>query len=427
MSASGYLYWTDQGTDKVQRSDLTGGGIVDLQTGLNTPKGIALHLPSGHIYWTDPTVSYIRRCDTDGSNMVPIISGASNYFQGLAIDEDNGHIYVGGNPGAGEESRIARCDLDGSNYTQLISGDVPLGTPIDVALDIADNKFYWTSSSNNYIGWSTLNGGSSGVLISGQDTPMELEIDLTNNKLYWTVTGADDEIRRADLDGSNVETVVPGLNRPHGLALDVPDSNMYFTEVVLGTVSRCTLDGSNITTIVSGLTNPQWIALESSLISSGSIQESGNLFIYGHDEKVISGDLFVAGRNNFAISGNLFISGSITPTPGPSDSPLRIIHRLVRAGDYNPQLIGSFENTASSVNIRVWDIVDGVNTQEIISSSGCYEIGNTNTWGWSTEYLPFASGYHNYHYYYEMTSNIGETEYGEFFLTVPERGRWVCP
>ncbi len=95
--------------------------------------------------------------------------------------------------------------------------------------------------------------------------------------------------------------------------------------------------------------------------------------------------------------------------------------------DYDPQLIGSFENIALSVNIRIWDIVNGINIPVVISSSGCYEIGNTNKWGWSTEYLPFASGYNNYHYYFEMVADISETDYGEFFLTVPERGRWVYP
>lgn len=106
---------------------------------------------------------------------------------------------------------------------------------------------------------------------------------------------------------------------------------------------------------------------------------------------------------------------------------LRIVHRLVRTGDYHPQLVGSFVDDASSVNIRVWDIVDGINSPVAIASSGCSEIGNTNRWRWSTEHLPFASGYNNYHYYFEMAANTGETDYGEFFLTVPERGRWVYP
>lgn len=106
---------------------------------------------------------------------------------------------------------------------------------------------------------------------------------------------------------------------------------------------------------------------------------------------------------------------------------MRIIHRLTKTGDYHPQLTGSFNAGLSSVNIRVWDVVDGVNVQVAVANSGCYAIGDTGKWGWSTEHLPFASGYHNYHYYFEMISNTNDTDYGEFFLTVPERGRWVYP
>ena len=108
-------------------------------------------------------------------------------------------------------------------------------------------------------------------------------------------------------------------------------------------------------------------------------------------------------------------------------APLRDIHRLTRTSDHNPQLVGTLSSDISSVNIRVWDVVDGVNLQVAIANSGCYAIGNTNRWGWSTEHLPFASGYNSYHYYFEMVADTSETHFGEFFLMVPEHGRWSYP
>jgi len=184
------------------------------------------------------------------------------------------------------------------------------------------------------------------------------------------------------------------------------------------------------------------------LISSAS----GDLFIHGYEIKNIttSGDLFITGfipsinesRNLFIYGHNtphLYIAGcgDISGIPAPSlfiygrspisEIPLRIIHRLTRTGDYHPQLIGSFDPYLSFVNIQVWDVVDGVNVPVAITSSGCSEIGDIGKWRWSTEHLPFASGYHNYHYYFKMISHTHDTYYGEFFLTVPERGRWVYP
>ena len=44
---SGKMYWTDRGTDKIQRADLDGSNVEDLVTsGLSGPFGIALDLPA---------------------------------------------------------------------------------------------------------------------------------------------------------------------------------------------------------------------------------------------------------------------------------------------------------------------------------------------------------------------------------------------
>lgn len=394
MAASGYIYWTDQGTDKVQCADLDGNGIIDLQTGLNTPRGIDLHIANEHIYWTDSIISYIRRCDFDGSNMTPILSGVQSQFQGITVDEINGHLYTAGNSSDAPFDQVSRHDLDGSNSVIIVSGTEPdpakQTNPVDVAIDLDNNKLYWAEtrsadgvSHSGFIGLANLDGSSSGTLISPLD-PVDITLDNVNNKLYWANAGTHivdyGSICRSNLDGSNIETLISGLSRPHGVTIDTNNDTMYYTEVLLGTIHRYDLNGSNIITVVSGLTNPQRIVVH-----------------------------------------------SLSSTPESSDLPLRIIHRLTRVGDYNPQLIGAFNEGISSVNIRIWDVINGANIPVILPNSGCYAIGNTNKWGWSTAYLPFASGYNNYHYYFEMAANTGETDYGEFFLTVPEHGRWVYP
>ena len=94
---------------------------------------------------------------------------------------------------------------------------------------------------------------------------------------------------------------------------------------------------------------------------------------------------------------------------------LRIINRFTKTADYNPQLIGSFDASVSGVNINVWSVSNGTNHLVDIANSGCYQIGDTYKWGWSTEYIPFVSG----HYYFEMISNTLDTCYGEFFLGDP--------
>lgn len=106
---------------------------------------------------------------------------------------------------------------------------------------------------------------------------------------------------------------------------------------------------------------------------------------------------------------------------------MRIINHVSSAGGYDPQVFNIFDVLPVSVNIAVWDLVDGQNTEMMLSSSGCYAIGNTGYWGWSIEHLPFRESRKKYQYYYRMTSNEGEEQYGEFFVTVPEHGRWSHP
>ena len=65
IAVTDYIYWTDPGTKKVQRSDLDGTNVTDLVTGLTDPYGISV---TDYIYWTDILDSTISRTDLDGNS-----------------------------------------------------------------------------------------------------------------------------------------------------------------------------------------------------------------------------------------------------------------------------------------------------------------------------------------------------------------------
>ena len=91
---------------------------------------------------------------------------------------------------------------------------------------------------------------------------------VTNaQKMYWTTpTDWDDfKIRRADLDGSNVEDlVVREPDTPLEVALDLGAGKMYWTDSngSTGRVVRSNLDGSGVQALVFGLRSPSGIALD---------------------------------------------------------------------------------------------------------------------------------------------------------------------
>ncbi len=127
----GKMYWTDAGTDKIQRANLDGSQIEDLIfTGLNIPQALALDLDGAKMYWMDPGTIRIQRANLDGSQVEDLVVTGLDYPDGLALDLDGGKMYWtdwGTN-------KIQRANLDGTRIEDLITG---LSDPVGLALDIA--------------------------------------------------------------------------------------------------------------------------------------------------------------------------------------------------------------------------------------------------------------------------------------------------
>ena len=117
------------------------------------------------------------------------------------------------------------------------------------------SQMYWTSAGR--IQRANLDGSNIEDLVTGLDWARDLALDVAGGKMYWTNTG---RIQRANLDGSNIEDLVTGLDSPRGPVLDVAGGKMYWTDV--GRIQRANLDGSNIEDLVTGLDSPRRLALD---------------------------------------------------------------------------------------------------------------------------------------------------------------------
>ena len=80
-------------------------------------------------------------------------------------------------------------------------------------------------------------------------------------KMYWTEQQAS-VIKRANVAGTSIETLVTGASSASGLSLD--GSKLYWTQTSGGLIKRANLDGNSIETLVGGLTFPFGILLEPS-------------------------------------------------------------------------------------------------------------------------------------------------------------------
>jgi hypothetical protein len=136
--------------------------------------------------------------------------------------------WANGGTVGGSDGSIARANLDGSSPTAIVSS---LENPIGLALDVSGGRVYWAERGARTISRADLDGSNAALLVDDATAPIDvaplgLTIDLDNSKIYWTSAAQNGsavpgQISRADLDGSNAESVVTsGLDFPIGIALN---------------------------------------------------------------------------------------------------------------------------------------------------------------------------------------------------------------
>ena len=262
------MYWTDDGTGKIQRANFDGSNVEDLiTTGLVWPRGIALDVGRGKMYWMDGFTDKIQRANLDGSNVEDLITTGLRSPGGIALDVGRGKMYWMD----GFTDKIQRANLDGSNVEDLIT--TGLRSPGGIALDVGRGKMYWTDDGTDKIQRANLNGSNVEDLITtGLVWPRGIALDVGRGKMYW-MDGFTDKIQRANLNGSNVEDLITtGLTAPVGIALDIARGKMYWVEQGTDKIQRANLNGSNVEDLVTtGLDRPFGIALD----TSGSISSGG--------------------------------------------------------------------------------------------------------------------------------------------------------
>ena len=210
------------------------------------------------MYWINVNSGTLHRLvGAEVENLVPNVRNATD----LAMDVAGGKLYWTERTGD-STGRIRRANLDGTNV-QLVKElkSVPHG----IALDAAGRKLYWTASSGK-IKRANLNGsGSENVVPGGLESPKGLALDVSGGKVYWTEMSGG--IRRANLDGSNIEGVVAtGSGTPMNLV--VFDGTVYWTQKTgenRGEIRFVAMDGNSGVVIRNTFTQgfPVGIAVDS--------------------------------------------------------------------------------------------------------------------------------------------------------------------
>ena len=98
-------------------------------------------------------------------------------------------------------------------------------------------------------------------LITGLGRPAAIALDIEGGKMYWTDINQN-KIRRANFDGTDMQDLVTGSGRPAVIALDVEGGKMYWTDRGQDKIRRANFDGTEVQDLVTGLEHPFGIALD---------------------------------------------------------------------------------------------------------------------------------------------------------------------
>ncbi len=116
-------------------------------------------------------------------------------------------------------------------------------------------KLYWTEYGTGKIRRANLDGTGVEDVLSGRDRPYALAVDPLASKIYW-VDGLR-SIWRANFDGTQAQEVLTGpQGMRSGLAIDPYGGKMYWTwgpgDISELGIRRANLDGSDLEAILTG-------------------------------------------------------------------------------------------------------------------------------------------------------------------------------
>ena len=154
------------------------------------------------LFFLDVAGGRVLSANPDGSDLKTIVEEGRKIPDGLVVDSAAGHMYWTnmGNPKANDGS-ILRSDLDGKNMTTIVA---PGGTftPKQLQIEKKTGKLYWCDREGMRVMRANLDGSNIETLVDtseGDPRPgpdvrkwcVGIAVDAAGGKFYWTQKGAD--------------------------------------------------------------------------------------------------------------------------------------------------------------------------------------------------------------------------------------------
>ena len=240
------LYWIDATAGTLHR--LIGTEVENLAPGFRNATNLAVDMTNGKLYWTEKTgktTGQVRRANLNGTG-VEAVKSLTSLPLDIALDTANNKIYLVNGWG-----KVQRMNFNGSNFQPNLIRD--LDTPASLALDVSGGKLYWieqTTETSGKIRRANLDGTDVELVKSLTSLPLDIALDTANNKIY--LMNGWGKVQRMNFNGSNFQpNFITDVQVPGQVAVDLTGGNVYWT--ANGSLRYATLNSQDSQGVVTGL------------------------------------------------------------------------------------------------------------------------------------------------------------------------------
>lgn len=230
---------------------------------------------AGGIYWTNRGRGLVERARYDGAEWKTLVAEAGGNVRGIALDLADNRIFYNDNGG----DVLYRLKLDGTGREAIFNttNGQPGSFPADLRLDLSKQLIYYCDQQKGEIVRISTDGTRPKVIVQDNTfQPYYLDLDLAAGKLYWGdfdgVTANTGNVFRANLDGTDRETIVTGTLETRAVCLDAAGAMLYWVNRNAGKIQRCPLSAlpvnaatsAAVQTLYQNLDTPHGMVLDPS-------------------------------------------------------------------------------------------------------------------------------------------------------------------
>lgn len=212
------------------------------------------------LYFIDNDAGKIRKIDLNNPSTAVDVFNLPGFSFGLSYDKVNEHFYYADD----DAKKILRNDIAGGNEVEITD---LLTDPRDIALDIDNDRLFVMEKTADRITAVSLGDGSKSTVYSVSDDAdflLPVGLDLFNGDLFATAVDIGAEtVWTGNVDGSGITRIIDYGNGGYGYGIQIDQVNnkIYFDDHDGGVLLRADLDGSNIETIGSSSDKVYGIAI----------------------------------------------------------------------------------------------------------------------------------------------------------------------